>query len=340
MGSPTGGAVNAAATPTSTVSTPAPTPAAAAAPSAPVPAAKPEVKKLDYGMGPQTKPAPTPTEQDYDDAWWEKHEPNILKHDRLKGLSEFKTKYQEAEPIVNAIKEMGGLEQVQQFYQFLGPVWAHLVGQGDKASEAWNKLRPIFENFLAGKELLPVSAISPDDPSSGDDEEESNPKIKALEARLKEYDDKFQTLDQKQRNDAIREINQARVTNYGKYEGLMKSAMQENKVPAELEDFVGYLISKNIETYMPKNKKGQPVNALDVFSEDAFKQTFSNTVLPRVKTVSTAIINAAKATVENTGPTVPNINERGSTVNPNAQRMFLSAEEKAARMAQRLNRLS
>lgn len=344
MTTPTG-ATGASPTPSTGASTPAASPAPTTS-AAPSPSTSGTTKKLDYGMGPATKPSaepqaqPTATPTQYDDAWWSQHGEHVFKHDRFKELVDVKNKYKDVEPVIGAVERMGGLDQLEQFYQYFGPVWSHLVGQGEKANETWQKLAPIFQNLLSGKDLFPQVTVPNQNPDVGDDDYDDDPKYKALteqinalKTQLSETGNKFKTIEERDRQAAINRLQETRVTNYGKYEKMLKDNFAQNKIPVELEDFAGHLIAQNVGKYMRKDSKGRSINALDLFSEDAFKQAFTNDVLPRVKAASAAILNSAKTTVEGGGAVLPNTHSNGITVDPNSQKRFASPTEKAAKFA-------
>jgi len=317
------------------------------------PAVKPQ--KLDVGMGARpdsiSADAAAINSETYGDDWWKQHGEAIFKHDRFKELNGFKKQYQESEPMVSFINnDLGGFDELQAFHRHFGPIWNHLSQQGENANTVWSKLVPVFNNMLSGKDpfegVMSQAPQNPGEPSADFEDGDVDPqvttlqnKIAELETQLGDHNKKFENQDQQKKREAVQRLQATRKTNYGEYVKMMTSKMTSDNIPGELTDYAGSLIVKNLIAHMPKNRRGQPINPLDMVSEEAFGNAWTKHVLPELAKAKKGLINSAKSTVETGGPTLPDTNG-GTTPASNQPRPRQSTHEKAKRFASGIKNLS
>lgn len=308
--------------------------------------------KLDVGMGPRQDGASTDVaagSADYGEDWWKQHGEAIFKHDRFKELNGFKKKFQDAEPSLTFINELGGFEEAQRFHQHFGPVWNHLLQQGENADTIWSKLVPVFNNVLQGKdpfEGVIAAPQNPQNPEAGFEGEDDDPvvadlkkQIEDLKGQLGDHNKRFETQDQQKKRENAQRLKAHRQKSYNTYAGMMEKRIGAEKIPADLTDYVGNIIVKNLINYMPKDRRGRPMNPLDQVSEQAFNEVWDKHVLPGVSKVRKSLLNSAKETIETGGPTLPDTNSNGNTPAANQGRQRSSTHQKAKRFAEGIKKL-
>lgn len=304
-------------------------------------------QKLDVGMGPRQDGASSDVaagSTDYGEDWWKQHGEAIFKHDRFKELNGFKKKYQDAEPALTFINDLGGFDEAQRFHQHFGPVWNHLLQQGENADALWSKLVPVFNNVLQGKdpfEGLMAPPQNPQNPADAEygDEEDDDPRvaglkkeIEDLKAQLGDHNKKFETQEQQKKREAAQRLKAHRQKSYNTYASMMEKRLGADKIPTDLTDYVGNILVKNLINYMPKDRRGRPINPLDQVSEQAFNDVWDKHVLPGVSKVRKSLLNSAKETINTGGPTLPDTTN-GNTPAANQGRQRSSTHEKAKRFA-------
>lgn len=269
------------------------------------------------------------TAKSYDENWWKEHQEGIFTHPRFKELTGYKEKYSKAEPIVQFAEQIGGLEPIQEVFQYFGPVYhslTQLAAQDpQRANAMWSQLLPYLNAIVSGQPFPGAAQPAVQDPETSM-EDDGNPEVKMLR----------EELEQLKRRDMMRtenEVKQQQQANYGKYVGMFDNKAKELGIPKEMSELLHNFIASNIGKYMPRDpRSGRQINALDVFSEQAFNQCWEREVEPRYKAITGSVLDKTKATTENGGPVVPDTSTHGKPA-ANLTPGIRSREERRQAMA-------
>jgi len=308
---------------------PAATPAASPAPtnsgSQPSPSAT--TKKIDYGMGTKGSSQNTAVD-DSDDTFFQQHGERIFKHPRFKELSGYKQKFDQLQPINQLVEKFGGVEELQRFEQFFGPVYKHLIAKGDSANQAWQKLYPYLTKFLndedfeQAKQAQAEAQQAQGDVSLG---EEEDPRFKNLTSKVEQLEGKLTQKEQQ-------ELRANRTSAAQRYESLLHKKFEEAQIPEHLKKHAAKLMITDIGNYMPKDHQGNPLNPLDHYNEKAFNDAWEQSFLGLLKDTEGYYKNKITKKTEEGGPALPDTSASGRTAA--GKQMMPDRHAKSARLAQ------
>lgn len=275
-----------------------------------------------------------------DDELWDKYGDRIFKHERFKELHGFKKKYESVEPYQKFVDEIGGLENLQEFNRFFGPVWQKLAENPEAGQQFWSKIYPALSSFISGQDYNShfAQVVAAAAEAQAHSEIENDPYAEKLKPIQSEVENLKKQLAQAQSENQVRnqrEREQFRQGTLQQYLSLVdkRIAASAGAIPEDMKREIAEIMGPRIAAYMPKNR-GQQVHPLDFFSEEAFNSCWESVIDPLVKRISGAALGKAKTVINNGGPALPNTNTFGKS--PVGAGVPASMQDKKARMIQML----
>lgn len=233
------------------------------------------------------------TGEAYGEQWWKEHGEHVFKHPRFKELNECKHKYEKIAPIEQLASTLGGVEGLQQFSTYFGPVWQKLMDMGDTAGQAWEKIYPVLNAFLTGEES--VNNDVSNEPREGD----------ALEKYIEKHISPIKgELDNIKKSTQQKEAQAV----YKQYETLFDKKFKEAGFAednVQLKKFVGNIFANFFPQHFPKGKDGKAVHPLQQFNEAAFNNAWNKIIMENFKNIESHYGSKFLKTSESGGPSVP-----------------------------------
>lgn len=244
----------------------------------------------------------------YGDDWWKEHQEGIFRHPRFKELTEYKQKYSQVEPLAQFAEQIGGVEGIQSLYQYFGPVYSRLMelAQNDpnKAQQAWSQLLPSLQAILTGEQAQ--QGQMPQQPQQIDSD------MDGLDPRVKMLQQELEQLKQRDQMRSQQEYQTHQRNNFNQYLSTFDGKVSELNIPKPIAQLLHDRVANSISKYMPRDPRtGKQVNALDVYSEQAFQKCWEKEIEPLYREITGSVLDRTKTLNESGGPVIPNTNTHG-----------------------------